>query len=126
MGNSLDNILIFGDTVEATLQALRDLLKACAFKDVFILSPGLGLLTDHDFQNLPFLVISPYAKRNYIDHTLTDQSSIMHFIEDNWHLSHIKHSMDRHSGTIENMFDFNKKQPSPKLFLDPNTGKVVS
>jgi len=33
---------------------------------------------------LPMLVVSPYAKHNYVDHTLTDQSSILKFIEDNW------------------------------------------
>jgi phospholipase C len=32
----------------------------------------------------PLLVISPYAKRNYVDHTLTTQVSILRFIEDNW------------------------------------------
>ena len=30
------------------------------------------------------LVISPYAKQNFVDHTITDQSSIVRFIEDNW------------------------------------------
>jgi phospholipase C len=29
---------------------------------------------------LPFLVISPYSKQNYVDSTLTDQSSILRFI----------------------------------------------
>ena len=38
---------------------------------------------------LPLLVISPYAKANFVDHTLTDQSSIMKFIEDNWSLGEI-------------------------------------
>jgi phospholipase C len=33
---------------------------------------------------LPLLVISPYAKQNYVDHTVTDQTSILRFIEDNW------------------------------------------
>ncbi len=33
---------------------------------------------------LPFLVISPWAKVNYVDHAVTDQSSVPHFIEDNW------------------------------------------
>src|SRR5580658_8025396 len=33
---------------------------------------------------LPMLVISPWAKENFVDHTVTDQSSIIHFIEDNW------------------------------------------
>ncbi len=31
---------------------------------------------------LPLLVISPWAKKNYIDNTVTDQSSIPRFIED--------------------------------------------
>jgi phospholipase C len=33
---------------------------------------------------VPMLVVSPYAKRNFIDHTLVDQTSILRFIEDNW------------------------------------------
>lgn len=35
---------------------------------------------------LPLLIISPYARRNVIDHTLTNQSSILKFVEDNWKL----------------------------------------
>ena len=35
---------------------------------------------------VPVLVISPYAKTNFVDHSLTDQSSILLFIEDNWGL----------------------------------------
>jgi phospholipase C len=31
---------------------------------------------------IPMLVISPYAKPNHIDHTLTDQSSVVRFIPD--------------------------------------------
>ena len=26
---------------------------------------------------IPLLVVSPFAKKNYIDHTLTDQSSVL-------------------------------------------------
>ncbi len=37
----------------------------------------------------PLLVISPYAKDNYVDHSITDQSSILRFIEDNWDLGRI-------------------------------------
>ena len=37
-----------------------------------------------DGPRLPLLVISPYAKSNYVDHTVTDQSSILRFVEDNW------------------------------------------
>ena len=38
---------------------------------------------------LPLLIISPYAKTNFIDHGITDQSSILRFIEDNWSLGRI-------------------------------------
>jgi phospholipase C len=37
---------------------------------------------------LPLLVISPYAKVNYVDHHVTDQTSILRFIEDNWNLTY--------------------------------------
>ena len=32
---------------------------------------------------LPFLVVSPHAKVNFVEHKLTDQTSIIRFIEDN-------------------------------------------
>ncbi len=33
---------------------------------------------------VPLLVVSPFAKKNFVDHTLTDQTSSLRFIEDNW------------------------------------------
>lgn len=35
-------------------------------------------------QRLPMIVISPYAKQNYIDHTEVNQVSILRFVEENW------------------------------------------
>src|SRR5258708_36532280 len=32
----------------------------------------------------PLMFISPLGKKNYVDHTLTDQSSVLRFVEDNW------------------------------------------
>jgi phospholipase C len=58
---------------------------------------------------LPLLVISPFAKRNYVDHTLTDQSSVLKFIEDNWlggERVQSGGSFDAIAGTIENMLKF--------------------
>src|SRR5215471_10645402 len=37
----------------------------------------------------PLLVISPWARRNFVAHTISDQSSILRFIEDNWKLPRI-------------------------------------
>src|SRR4029079_19585748 len=54
---------------------------------------------------LPLLVLSPYARRDYVDHTLTDQTSILRFIEDNWlggERIQPGGSFDTIAGTIEN------------------------
>lgn len=76
---------------------------------------------------LPLLVVSPYAKSNYVDHNLTDQSSILKFIEDNWNLGRIGgSSSDAKAGSIENMFDFTKGPRTQKLFLDEKTGQPLN
>jgi phospholipase C len=78
---------------------------------------------------LPLLVISPWARQNYVDHTQTDQTSITRFIEDNW-LDGQRlggGSFDAVSGTITNMFDFYTPWPTARrLFLDEQTGEKVS
>jgi phospholipase C len=72
---------------------------------------------------LPFLIISPYAKVNYIDHSLIDQTSIIRFIEDNWNLGNIgNQSFDIKAGSILNMFNFASNHYAGKLFLDNSTG----
>jgi len=74
---------------------------------------------------LPLLVISPYAKINYVDSALSDQSSILKFIEDNWGTGRVgNHSFDDIAGTIQNSLDFTHLR-TDKLILDPNTGEVV-
>jgi phospholipase C len=70
---------------------------------------------------LPLLVISPWAKHNFVDHTLTDQSSIVKFVQDNWKLPKIAGSFATIAGSLNNMFDFNDH--TSKLFLDPVTGQ---
>ncbi|HZP32858.1 MAG TPA: alkaline phosphatase family protein [Candidatus Acidoferrales bacterium] len=75
---------------------------------------------------IPFLVISPWTKQNYVDHRVIDQSSIIHFIEDNWNLGRIGNgSTDAESGMVNGMFDFDNGPRAGKLFLDPATGAVV-
>ena len=75
---------------------------------------------------LPLLVISPYARQNFVDHTLTDQSSITRFIEDNWLESQrIQGSFDSRAGVLTNMFDFNGPKTA-RVMLDESTGEVVS
>jgi phospholipase C len=55
---------------------------------------------------VPLLVLSPLAKKNYVDHTLTDQSSVLKFVEDNWLTGQRIQSggsFDTIAGTIQNM-----------------------
>jgi phospholipase C len=86
---------------------------------------------------LPFVVVSPFAKSNFVDHTQTDQTSSLRFIEENWDLGFIdgpaappagQASFDRVAGSILNMFDFDHhdRDDARKLILDPTNGTVVS
>lgn len=76
---------------------------------------------------LPLLVVSPFAKRNFVDSTTTDQSSILRFIEDNFRLGQIGGgSFDAIAGTLLNMFDFNHGPRNDKLFLRCATGEVTN
>ena len=71
-------------------------------------------------------MISPWAKHNSVDHTLTDQSSITRFIEDNWGLARIPGSLDAVAGSIGGMFDFSGRYgKNDALYLDPSTGQPV-
>jgi phospholipase C len=76
---------------------------------------------------LPYLVISPYAKVNYVDHTMIDQSSTIRFVEDNWLGGERigNGSFDAYAGSINNMFDFSHPQQGP-LFLNTSTGEPAA
>jgi phospholipase C len=77
---------------------------------------------------LPMLVISPYARHNYVDHTQTDQTSIIRFIEDNW-LNGQRiggGSFDALAGTIQGMFNFTATPSTGKLILNETTGQITS
>jgi phospholipase C len=74
---------------------------------------------------LPLLVISPYSKPNHVDHTRTDQTSVLKFIEDNWFAGRIGDaSFDARAGGIWDMFNFWWPRAG-SVTLDPKTGAVV-
>jgi phospholipase C len=78
---------------------------------------------------LPLLVVSPWAKTNFVDHTTTDQSSILRFVEDNWQTGRLgNYSFDEKAGSLANMFTFGvdrgaRANRDRTLFLDPQTGQ---
>jgi phospholipase C len=96
--------------------------------------PGVNPLTLHAQGRCgfgprqPLLVISPFAKPNFVDHSVTAQASIVTFIEDNWLGSERlgQGSFDASSNSITNMLDLSHKSGQDKaVYLDPGTGIVV-
>jgi phospholipase C len=87
---------------------------------------------------LPLLVISPWARENYVSHDVIDQTSSLSFIEANWQLGKIdgttlqagqplgSFSFDQLSGSIMSMFDFDHQPSNNPVFLDPLTGLVTN
>jgi phospholipase C len=73
----------------------------------------------------PFMVISPWAKQNFVDHTVTDQSSVIRFVEDNWlGRERIPGSFDAVANSITQMLDFTRPCED-RLFLNDQTGEPI-
>ncbi len=73
---------------------------------------------------LPFFVISPWAKANFVSHERISLASVVRFIEDNWlHGERLGGgSFDATSGSVIGMFAFASGGKNPPLYLDPTTG----
>jgi phospholipase C len=81
-------------------------------------------------QRLPMVVISPWTRDNYVSNNLTDTTSVVKFIEQNWlHGQTIPGSFDATSGSLDargGLLDFNTRPHFEPLILNPTTGAVVS
>jgi len=75
------------------------------------------------------VLVSPWANPNSIDHTLTNQTSVIRFIEDNWQLGNIdgpnappngQASFDRNAGTLMNLFNFEASPSTDTVLLNCN------
>jgi len=79
---------------------------------------------------IPMLVISPYTRENYVSSNLTDTTSVVKFIEDNWlRGERIPGSFDAVSGSLDapgGLLDFNVRPHFTPVILNPTTGAVVS
>ena len=105
---------------------LNDYAPECGGKNA-----GLGGANDRcgPGPRLPMVVISAYAKENYISHVQTDQSSIIKFVLQNWNLGGIPTTLGQQSfvniaGSINDMFDFTNHGNTPKICLNA-AGQVV-
>src|SRR5258706_2069978 len=61
---------------------------------------------------VPTILISPYARQNYIDSSQLDSTSILKFIEDNWNLKPLA-DRDAKANSIKSGFDFTQPPRSP-------------
>jgi phospholipase C len=81
-------------------------------------------------QRLPFLVISPWTRQNYVSGNNTNTASVVKFIEDNWlHGASIPGSFDASSGSLDargGLLDFSTFPHLLPVILNPATGAVVS
>ena len=76
---------------------------------------------------IPLVVISPYARQNYVDHRVLDFASVVRFIEDNFNLGRIGNgSGDAVAGRLNGLFDFDDQARAARVILDPRTGQIVS
>jgi phospholipase C len=84
----------------------------------------------------PFLVISPFARHNHVDHNLSNLASVDNFVEYNWKLPAIPGSADQVLAKTDwsegipfdlaGLFSFRGDDHNRRLFLDPNTGQPVA
>jgi len=75
----------------------------------------------------PLVVVSPWALENFVDHTVTDQTSVLRFIEDNWLGAERigQGSYDALASPINQMFNFKQMRTDGFLILSPNTGEQI-
>jgi phospholipase C len=64
---------------------------------------------------VPSLLISPYARKGQIDHTLLDHTSILKFIEENWDIPPLA-DRDAKANNFTSAFDFSSS-PRPPVFI---------
>ena len=77
---------------------------------------------------IPFILISPWARVNYVDHTRLTQASVVRFIEDNWLGGQRigQGSDDAAAGSIVGMFNFAGGGADPEVYLDTAQGVRLS
>ncbi len=63
---------------------------------------------------VPALMIGPYAKRGYIDHTVLDYGSMLKFIEENWGTKPLA-TRDAQANNLLNAFDFAQTPRQPRF-----------
>src|SRR4029453_15782324 len=74
---------------------------------------------------VPAIVISPYAKKGFVDHTQYDTTSILKLIEERWSLAPLG-SRDAAATWLANAFDFSQTVAAPSGGMPAAGGGVAS
>lgn len=64
---------------------------------------------------VPALLVSPYARKGHVDHTLLDHTSILKFVEENWNIPPLA-ERDAKANNFISAFDFSGS-PRPPVFI---------
>jgi phospholipase C len=64
---------------------------------------------------VPALLVSPYAKKAFVDSTVLDHTSVLRFIEDNWGVAPLA-ERDANANSIDSAFDFTQS-PRPAALI---------
>jgi phospholipase C len=71
---------------------------------------------------VPFVAVSPFAKRHYVSHMVQDHTSILKFIESKWNLPALT-ARDANASDLHDLFDFQHPdfnvKPLPETVPDP-------
>ncbi|MFD0693439.1 alkaline phosphatase family protein [Paenibacillus sp. GCM10027628] len=73
-----------------------------------------------DGPRVPALVISPYAKQNYVSHVQYDHTSILKFLEKTYNLPALN-NRDAAANDLSDMFDFQLPNFTPYIYQDDNS-----
>jgi phospholipase C len=63
---------------------------------------------------VPALLVSPYARRHFIDHSALDFTSMLKFIEQNWRLRPLTR-LDATAGSLMGAFNFQQRPRRPEI-----------
>ena len=94
-------------------------------KDLFMTNPPdpPGDFTRYGFR-VPLIVVSPFAKKNYVSHTVTDSTAILKFIETRFNLPNLT-KRDAAASDMLEFFDFSNTPwatPPSNIPEQPTTG----
>jgi phospholipase C len=79
--------------------------------------PGLGF-------RVPTLLVSPYARKGFVDHDVLEHASMLKFIEDNWGVTPLT-DRDKGARNFLAAFDFRQQPRAPRLDIEFGTPAAV-